>query len=57
MLEILEQNARATPAQIAATVGKPVREVQKIIRQAEIKVSGLIDATSVWVTHEYLFLR
>jgi len=35
ILEILEQNARATPAQIATMVGKPVKEVQKIIRQAE----------------------
>jgi len=35
ILEILEQNAWATPAQIATMVGKPVKEVQKIIRQAE----------------------
>jgi DNA-binding Lrp family transcriptional regulator len=35
ILEILEQNARATPAQIATLVGKPVKEVQKVIRQAE----------------------
>ncbi len=35
IFEILEQNARATPAQIATMVDKPVREVQKIIRQAE----------------------
>lgn len=35
IFEILEQNARATPAQIATMVGKPVGEVQKIIKQAE----------------------
>ena len=35
IFEILEQNARATPAQIATLVGKPVREVEKIIKQAE----------------------
>lgn len=35
IFEILEENARATPAQIAAMVDKPVREVQKIIKQAE----------------------
>ncbi len=35
ILEILEQDARATPAQIAAMVGRPVKEVQKIIKQAE----------------------
>jgi DNA-binding Lrp family transcriptional regulator len=35
IFKILEQNARATPGQIAAMVGKPVREVQRIIRQAE----------------------
>jgi DNA-binding Lrp family transcriptional regulator len=35
ILEILEQNARATPEQIATMVDKPVSEVEKIIRQAE----------------------
>ena len=35
IFEILEQNGRATPAQIATMVDKPVREVQKIIKQAE----------------------
>ncbi|TET40940.1 MAG: Lrp/AsnC family transcriptional regulator [Dehalococcoidia bacterium] len=35
IFEILEQNARATPAQIATMVDKPVGEVQKIIKQAE----------------------
>jgi len=35
ILEILEQNARATPAQIAAMVDKPVREVERVIKQAE----------------------
>jgi DNA-binding Lrp family transcriptional regulator len=35
ILEILEQNARATPAQIATMVAKPVREVRRIIKQAE----------------------
>ena len=35
IFEILEQNARATPAQIATMVDKPVREVQRVIRQAE----------------------
>jgi DNA-binding Lrp family transcriptional regulator len=32
---ILEQNARATPEQIATMVDKPVNEVEKIIKQAE----------------------
>jgi DNA-binding Lrp family transcriptional regulator len=35
IFEILEQNARATPEQIATMVDKPVREVEKIIKQAE----------------------
>ena len=35
IFEILEQNARATPEQISAMVDKPVREVEKIIKQAE----------------------
>jgi len=35
IFKILEQNARATPAQIATMVNKPVREVQRIIKQAE----------------------
>jgi DNA-binding Lrp family transcriptional regulator len=35
ILEILEQNARATPAQIPTTVNKPANEVKKIIKQAE----------------------
>ena len=35
ILEILEQNARATPRQIATMVDKPVREVEKVIKQAE----------------------
>jgi DNA-binding Lrp family transcriptional regulator len=35
ILEILEQDARATPAQIATLVNKPVREVKKLIKQAE----------------------
>jgi DNA-binding Lrp family transcriptional regulator len=40
--EILEQNARATQAQIVTMVDKPVREVQKIIKRAEIRVSSII---------------
>jgi DNA-binding Lrp family transcriptional regulator len=35
IFEILEQNARATPEQIATMVDKPVKEVEKIIKQAE----------------------
>jgi len=35
VLEILEQNGRATPEQIAAMVNKPVGRVKEIIRQAE----------------------
>jgi len=35
ILEILEQNARATPEQISAMVGKPVKEVKRIVKQAE----------------------
>jgi DNA-binding Lrp family transcriptional regulator len=35
IFEILEQNARATPEQISTMVGKPVSEVEKIIKQAE----------------------
>jgi DNA-binding Lrp family transcriptional regulator len=35
IFEILEQNARATPEQIATMVDKPVSEVEKIINQAE----------------------
>jgi len=35
IFEILEQNGRATPEQIATMVGKPVSEVEKIIQQAE----------------------
>jgi len=35
IFEILEQNARATPEQISTMVDKPVKEVEKIIRQAE----------------------
>jgi DNA-binding Lrp family transcriptional regulator len=35
IFEILEQNARATPAQIATMVDKPVREVQRAIKRAE----------------------
>jgi len=35
ILKILEQNARATPAQIATMVDKPVREVERTIKQAE----------------------
>jgi DNA-binding Lrp family transcriptional regulator len=35
ILEVLEQNARATPEQIATMVDKPVSEVEKIIKQAE----------------------
>jgi len=35
IFEILEQNARATPEQISTMVDKPVREVEKIIKQAE----------------------
>jgi DNA-binding Lrp family transcriptional regulator len=35
ILEILEQNARATPEQIAIMVDKPVSEVKKRIKQAE----------------------
>jgi DNA-binding Lrp family transcriptional regulator len=35
ILEILEQNARATAAQIATMVDKPLREVERVIKQAE----------------------
>lgn len=35
ILRILEQNARATSSQIAAMVDKPVREVNRVIKQAE----------------------
>lgn len=35
IFEILEQNGRATPEQISTMVDKPVREVEKIIKQAE----------------------
>jgi DNA-binding Lrp family transcriptional regulator len=35
IFEILEQNARATSEQISTMVNKPVREVEKIIKQAE----------------------
>ena len=48
ILEILEQNARATPAQIATMVNKPVNEVEKIIKEAEkdgiiLKYKAIID--------------
>jgi len=48
IFEILEQNARATPAQIATMVNKPVREVEKIIKKAEkdgtiLKYKAIID--------------
>jgi len=35
IFEILEQNARATPEQISTMVNKPVKEVEKTIKQAE----------------------
>ncbi|MGB6873596.1 MAG: Lrp/AsnC family transcriptional regulator [Dehalococcoidia bacterium] len=35
IFEILEQNGRAAPEQISTMVDKPVREVEKIIKQAE----------------------
>jgi DNA-binding Lrp family transcriptional regulator len=35
IFEILEQDARATPEQISTMVDKPVKEVEKIIKQAE----------------------
>jgi DNA-binding Lrp family transcriptional regulator len=35
IFEILEQNARATPEQIATMVNRPVSEVKEIVRQAE----------------------
>jgi DNA-binding Lrp family transcriptional regulator len=35
IFEILEQDGRATPGQIATMVDKPVREVERIIKQAE----------------------
>lgn len=35
IFEILEQNAQASPEQIAAMVNMPVAEVEKIIKQAE----------------------
>ena len=35
VLEILEQNGRATPEQISAMVDKPVGQVKKAIKQAE----------------------
>jgi DNA-binding Lrp family transcriptional regulator len=48
IFEILEQNARATPAQIATMVDKPVTEVEEIIKQAEkdrtiLKYKAIID--------------
>ncbi len=48
IFEILEQNTRATPAQIATMVNKPVNEVEKIIKQAEkdgtiLKYKAIID--------------
>ena len=52
VLEILEQNAGATPAQIAAMVGRLVTEVEGMIKQAEVRVSGIIDAISGQTTHE-----
>lgn len=55
--EILEQNARATLAQIVTMVDKPVREVQKIIKRAEIRVSTIIDPISGETTHKCLSLR
>jgi hypothetical protein len=54
--EILEQNARATPAQIVTMGDKPVREAQKIIKRAEIRVSSIIDPIPGETTHEYLSL-
>jgi len=35
ILRILEQNARATPEQIATMADKPLSEVKKVIKQAE----------------------
>jgi DNA-binding Lrp family transcriptional regulator len=35
IFEILEQNARATPEQISTMADKPVKEVEKTIKQAE----------------------
>jgi DNA-binding Lrp family transcriptional regulator len=35
ILEILEENARATPEQISTMVGVPVDEVERIIKKAE----------------------
>ena len=35
IFEILEQNAKATPEQIATMVGIPVGQVEKVIKQAE----------------------
>jgi DNA-binding Lrp family transcriptional regulator len=48
ILEILEQNARATPAQIATMVNKPVNEVEETIKEAEkdgiiLKYKAIID--------------
>lgn len=48
IFEILEQNARATPAQIATMVNKPVREVENIIKQAHkdgtiLKYKAIVD--------------
>ncbi len=48
IFEILEQNGRATPERIATMVDKPVREVEKIIKQAEkdgtiLKYKAVID--------------
>lgn len=35
ILEILEQNAKATPEQISVMIDKPVAEVRRIVKQAE----------------------
>ena len=48
IFEILEQNAHATPEQIANMVDKPVNEVEKTIKQAEkdgtiLKYKAIID--------------
>ena len=48
IFEILEQNARATPTQIATMVNKSVSEVEKIVKQAEkdgtiLKYKAIID--------------
>jgi len=45
ILEILEQNGRATPEQISAMVDKPVSEVKK--QSGKLKKTGLSSSTKL----------